>query len=74
MSAEEKYLIPKEGLIVRDPRSKTPLDANGEMKPWIGSEGRYWRRRQMDGDITVLDEKPVVEAKYDRKKFEGGKI
>lgn len=69
MSAEVKFLIPKPGLIVRDPRTKVPLLPEGEMKDWIGPEGRYWRRRANDGDITVLDEKPAVEAKYERKKF-----
>jgi hypothetical protein len=70
MSADEKYLIPKSGIIVRDPRTKAPLDASGGMKPWTGPEGRYWRRRANDGDITVCDENPVVEAKYERKNFE----
>ncbi|OGC76306.1 hypothetical protein A2619_05825 [candidate division WWE3 bacterium RIFOXYD1_FULL_39_9] len=46
----EKFLKPKEGLIVRDPVTMTPLSKDGEWKPWIGPQGRYWRRRINCGD------------------------
>jgi len=72
MSAEEKFLVPRPGLIVRDPRSKMPLSEMGDVKPWTGSEGRYWRRRANDGDIIVYDEKPITEAVYDRKNLKTG--
>ena len=51
----EKFLIPKEGLIIRDPRTKSPLAKEGELKPWIGPEGRYWRRRVSCGDVSLKE-------------------
>lgn len=48
----QKWLIPKKK-IVRDPRTKQALDAKGEWKPWIGPEGRYWRRRVKCGDADI---------------------
>lgn len=53
MSEGSQFLIPKEGLIVRDPVSKTPLGSQGEWKPWTGPEGRYWRRRVNCGDASI---------------------
>ena len=49
MSNETKFLVPKAGLLIRDPVSKNILPAEGAVKPWIGPEGRYWRRRVNDG-------------------------
>jgi hypothetical protein len=60
MSAEVKFLIPSNGQIVRDPMSKQILPVEGMVKPWIGPEGRYWRRRANDGSVIVLDERPKV--------------
>ena len=48
------FLIPGEGLIVRDPRTKDPLPAEGQIKTLIGPEGRYWRRRIKDRTVTVM--------------------
>jgi len=50
---ETKYLKPREGLLIRDPESMVPLSAKGEVKPWIGPEGRYWRRRVNSGDVLL---------------------
>jgi len=55
----EKMLKPKEGLIVRDPKTMTPLSADGEMKTFIGWEGRYWRRRVNCGDCEIVEASPV---------------
>lgn len=46
-------LIPQEGLIVRDPISKDILSEEGEIKPLIGAEGRYWRRRLRDNSVKM---------------------
>ena len=54
-----KILIPKEGLIVRDPGNFNPLAEAGEEKPWIGKEGRYWRRRVKDGTVSILEIKTI---------------
>lgn len=48
-----KYLIPTIGCLVRDPITKEPLPKEGKTKPWIGVEGRYWRRRVRFGEATI---------------------
>lgn len=50
----ERFLKPLPGLIVRDPVSKVPLSEDGEFKPYIGSVGRYWRRRVKDGSCFEI--------------------
>lgn len=37
------------GLVVRDPVTREPLSAEGEVKPM----STYWTRRQADGDVLV---------------------
>jgi len=56
-------LIPIEGVLVRDPVTGAPLQAAGELKPLIGKEGRYWRRRIKDGTVIV---NPTVKSKRGR--------
>jgi len=55
----QKYLIPKEGLIVRDPKSFTPLPEDGLLVDWNGNAGRYWRKRVKQGDCIELKEKEI---------------
>jgi len=50
---QSELLIPGKGLLVRDPVTKDILPESGEVKPLIGSEGRYWRRRINDGSVTI---------------------
>ncbi len=77
MGAEEKFLIPQKGLIVRDPRSKNILPESGAIKPWIGPEGRYWRRQVAVGSCAMFEEEPakpklskvVEEVSTSQKKF-----
>jgi hypothetical protein len=45
------YLIPKEGLTVRDPDNRVPLPPEGAEKPRTG----YWLRRLQDGDVTLAN-------------------
>lgn len=60
------FLIPKKGLMVRDPKTYKPLADAGEFKLLCGgSEGRYWRRRIKDGSVTLG--KPTVAQKARRK-------
>jgi hypothetical protein len=49
----QKYLIPKEGLLVRDPVSFTPLPKDGMFVDWNGNAGRFWRRRVKQGDCSI---------------------
>ena len=59
---KQAFLVPLKGLLVRDPVSKTPLVAEGEMKPMSGSSGTYWKRRIMDGSV-VVGENPAAPVK-----------
>lgn len=43
------FLIPKDGVLVKDPVTGKPLDAEGEEKP----DTTYWRRRLKDGDVQA---------------------
>ena len=60
----QKYLIPKEGLIVRDPHSFNPLPETGAYVDWNGNAGRFWRRRVKQGDATIGKEpiKEIIEV------------
>ena len=60
-----KWVIPRRDLLVRDPRTKTPLPIIGCYKPWTGPEGRYWRRRLICGDIS-LGEAPLAIPKVEK--------
>lgn len=55
MRGRTAYLVPLEGLIVRDPISKDVLPAEGEVKPLVGPEGRFWRRRLRDGSVKISE-------------------
>lgn len=46
------FLIPKDNVTVIDPETGTPLDADGEYK----EDAAYWRRRVLDGDVTIEEE------------------
>ena len=56
MDAEFRRVKPKEGLKVRYPRNYAILPEAGAAVPWIGADGRYWRRRFKVGDITIVAE------------------
>jgi len=73
-SAKEKWLIPVENLLVRDPRTKAPLPVVGVLKPWIGPEGRYWRRRVKWGEVMIGNPpaKSKIEKAEDKKSKKGG--
>lgn len=49
----QKFIIPREGLLVRDPKSFTPLPENGVYVDWDGNAGRFWRRRVRCGDVSI---------------------
>ena len=47
-----KYMKPAhEGLLVRFPRTMTPLPAHGATVEW----NSYWRRRWKDGSVVIAD-------------------
>lgn len=58
MNEAEIFIKPaKDGLIVRDPITTRPLDAEGESKP----RNKHWLRRLKDKDV-VEAKRPVVKS------------
>jgi hypothetical protein len=74
LGKEFRYAKPREGLLVRFPRTHTPLPTNGAVVPWIGPDGRFWRRRLRCGDIELITQLPekTVETKIIKKKTQEG--
>jgi len=66
MDEAYRFVKPLKGLIVRDPTSKAITPEGGTTVPWIGPEGRYWRRRLKEGSITI-EEQPITEVKEEVK-------
>ena len=63
----QKYVKPgSPGLMVRFPGGSkdTVLPEEGGYVPWVGSDGRYWRRRLASGDVVIsAPKRPKVEKK-----------
>ena len=57
----QKFLKPREGLIVRHPKTFSILQKQGEFVDWNGSAGRYWRRRVKCGDACIAEKEIIVE-------------
>ncbi len=76
MGVDYRKVRPKKGNIVRYPRTYAVLPDVGASVPWIGPDGRYWRRRLNTGDIEIVteDTSPTVkDAKvYNVKKIKNG--
>ena len=64
---EVAFLIPQEGLLVRDPKTKEQLNPAGEEKPMTGPEGRYWRRRIRDKSVLIKKPLTIPKAELQRK-------
>jgi len=56
------FLIPREGVLVRQPSSYTPLPVEGAYVSWDGNAGRFWRRRVKQGDVTIGEPKKEAES------------
>lgn len=68
-----KYVKPKyEDLIVRDPLQLTPLPKDGAWVPWVGREGKYWRRRYTEGSIIFCNP-PTPKKKYNKTEIKQNK-
>ena len=65
MIGDVAFLIPNPGALVRDPRTRDPLAAEGATKPMNGPDGRYWRRRLRDGVVRIG--KPAAVPKVKKK-------
>ncbi len=59
----EVFIIPKEGVLVRDPVTKIPLSAKGMKVSLASPGGTYWRRRINCGDVLVVEESTMIRAK-----------
>ena len=72
---ETKFLKPRQGLVVRDPRTNAQLPADGMNVPWIGAIGRFFRRRVNCGDCVIVNESKVsdIEDKNRELKRGGGR-
>lgn len=70
MRVTEKFLKPSSpDLIVRDPGNfKLILPVDGAVKPWVGPQGRYWRRRVNDGTVLVSQPKKEVSQPVPQRK------
>ena len=53
LGKEFRYVKPRRDLLVRFPRSYTALPERGGVVPWVGADGRYWRRRARVGDVEI---------------------
>lgn len=69
-----RFVKPLNGLLVRIPVSFRPLSKDGGNVPWVGKEGRYWRRQHRDGSIEIVKppkpyepKKEIKETKYGNK-------
>jgi hypothetical protein len=51
------FVKPKDGLIVRDPKTKVPIPVDGMNIALSGKDGTYWRRRIKEGSLIVSPNK-----------------
>jgi hypothetical protein len=49
MKGNAMYVIPKSGILIRDPDLKTHIPPEGREVP----DSLFWQRRINDGDVTV---------------------
>lgn len=73
MEEFRKWATPREGVLIRDPKSKQLMPSTGFYVPWVGAEGRYWRRRANCGDITISESEEIkkeikIENKIENKR------
>lgn len=70
LAKEFRYVKPRNDLLVRFPRSYAILPEIGGVVPWVGSDGRYWRRRFRDGDVEIATQpKPEKEEKVPKPNY-----
>ena len=57
------FIVPREGVLVRDPITKIPLSAKGMKVSLASPRGTYWRRRINCGDVLIVEESTMIRAK-----------
>lgn len=62
------YVKPLEGLLVRNPKNKNPIPADGA---WIDTNS-FWNRRIRDGSLIITDppEKEAQEKEDESKNYQ----
>lgn len=55
LGKEFRFVKPRQNVMVRFPNTYSVLPKDGAVVPWIGPEGRYWRRRLSVGDVSLAD-------------------
>ena len=72
-TASKFFVVPKQGLTLSF-RGGEKLPPGGALRPALGDEGAYWRRRERDGDVCISDApkaaKPKQDPKHEPKKAE----
>lgn len=58
MSESQKWAIPKKGSIVRFPNNMVILPEQGAWVDWVGVNGKYWRKKEIQKDIIIYDIQP----------------
>jgi hypothetical protein len=51
------FVVPKEGVLIRHPKTKVILPAEGFFVVLQGKEGKYWQRRINCGDVVIKNNK-----------------
>ena len=54
------FVVPKEGVLIRDPKTKTIMPQEGFTVSLDGVMGKYWRRRLKCGDIKVKNKEVLL--------------
>lgn len=65
-----KFIKTIDGVLIRDPVTKVIIPKEGALVPWIGSEGRFWRRRVNDGTAIIISK--ASQAKAEKPTRKGG--
>lgn len=55
------FVVPKAGVLIRNPRTMQQLPAEGlEISFNEPDAETFWLRREQDGDVTILENAPVA--------------
>jgi hypothetical protein len=65
----QEFLKPKEGLLIRDPTTKTVLSAEGSLVDMTN----FWNRRVLDGTVEIVKSVQKKDSHRDSGKKEDDK-
>ena len=55
--AKQVFIVPRKGLLVRDPLSFTPIPEAGQLVDYV----TFWRRRIRQGDVVIKEQEQDVQ-------------